>query len=125
MGSGSSNETGSESLSVHYGKTPKLMSATSACLQAASATVELYSTVLWVHPLPEHTDVTIMTNTELLYDICWCSEDIEGLCCNVNWPLASIISTPTAPLLFDGALNVDSTEYQTNLVPYPCIRFLL
>ena len=25
---------------------------------------------------------------------------------------------------FDGALNVDITEFQTNLVPYPCIYFM-
>jgi hypothetical protein len=26
---------------------------------------------------------------------------------------------------FDGALNVDLTEFQTNLVPYPHIHFVL
>ena len=26
---------------------------------------------------------------------------------------------------FDGALNVDVTEFQTNLVPYPRIHFML
>ncbi|CAN6889767.1 unnamed protein product, partial [Brassica oleracea] len=29
------------------------------------------------------------------------------------------------PLRFDGALNVDVTEFQTNLVPYPRIHFML
>jgi len=28
-------------------------------------------------------------------------------------------------LRFDGALNVDITEFQTNLVPYPRIHFML
>ena len=31
----------------------------------------------------------------------------------------------TASLRFDGALNVDLTEFQTNLVPYPRIHFML
>lgn len=31
----------------------------------------------------------------------------------------------TASLRFDGALNVDLTEFQTNLVPYPRIHFPL
>ena len=31
----------------------------------------------------------------------------------------------TAPLRFDGALNMDITEFQTNLVPYPRIHFML
>jgi hypothetical protein len=36
-----------------------------------------------------------------------------------------IISSLTASLRFDGALNVDITEFQTNLVPYPRIHFML
>ena len=28
-------------------------------------------------------------------------------------------------LRFDGALNIDITEFQTNLVLYPCIHFML
>jgi len=31
----------------------------------------------------------------------------------------------TASLRFDGSLNVDITEFQTNLVPYPRIHFML
>jgi hypothetical protein len=31
----------------------------------------------------------------------------------------------TTSLRFDGALNVDITEFQTNLVPYPRIHFML
>ncbi|EGT30599.1 CBN-TBA-9 protein [Caenorhabditis brenneri] len=36
-----------------------------------------------------------------------------------------VISSVTASLRFDGALNVDLTEFQTNLVPYPRIHFPL
>ena len=36
-----------------------------------------------------------------------------------------VISSLTASLRFDGALNVDITEFQTNLVPYPRIHFML
>jgi len=39
--------------------------------------------------------------------------------------LGQIISSLTASLRFDGALNVDITEFQTNLVPYPRIHFML
>ena len=40
----------------------------------------------------------------------------------INW-----FSSPpfSASLRFDGALNVDLTEFQTNLVPYPRIHFPL
>ena len=44
---------------------------------------------------------------------------------NLNRLLAQIISSLTASLRFDGALNVDITEFQTNLVPYPRIHFML
>merc|ERR1712107_769820 len=44
---------------------------------------------------------------------------------NLNRLLAQIISSLTASLRFDGALNVDVTEFQTNLVPYPRIHFML
>ena len=39
--------------------------------------------------------------------------------------LPQVISSLTASLRFDGALNVDVTEFQTNLVPYPRIHFML
>ena len=39
--------------------------------------------------------------------------------------IAQIISSITASLRFDGALNVDLTEFQTNLVPYPRIHYPL
>merc|ERR1712157_423301 len=44
---------------------------------------------------------------------------------NLNRLLGQIISSLTASLRFDGALNVDITEFQTNLVPYPRIHFML
>lgn len=36
-----------------------------------------------------------------------------------------MVSSITASLRFEGALNVDLTEFQTNLVPYPRIHFPL
>jgi len=36
-----------------------------------------------------------------------------------------VISSLTASLRFNGALNVDLTEFQTTLVPYPRIHFML
>nr|GEW46402.1 tubulin alpha chain [Tanacetum cinerariifolium] len=50
----------------------------------------------------------------------------------VNWfwswlssVAAFVISSLTTSLRFDGALNVDVTEFQTNLVPYPMVHFML
>merc|ERR1711930_974 len=44
---------------------------------------------------------------------------------NLNRLISQTISSLTASLRFDGALNVDVTEFQTNLVPYPRIHFML
>ncbi|VEL40138.1 unnamed protein product [Protopolystoma xenopodis] len=44
---------------------------------------------------------------------------------SLNRLIAQIVSSITASLRFDGALNVDLTEFQTNLVPYPRIHFPL
>ena len=44
---------------------------------------------------------------------------------NLNRIIGQIVSSITASLRFDGALNVDLTEFQTNLVPFPRIHFPL
>merc|ERR1711963_196840 len=72
------------------------------------------------------TDVCVILDNEALYDICRRNLDIERpTYTNLNRLLAQIISSLTASLRFDGALNVDITEFQTNLVPYPRIHFML
>jgi len=115
-----------ERLSVDYGKKTKCSFTVWSCPQVATAVVEPYNTVLCVHSLLEHTDVTIMYDNEALYDICRRNLDIERpTYTNLNRLLAQIISSLTASLRFDGALNVDITEFQTNLVPYPRIHFML
>merc|ERR1711865_1133444 len=101
-----------ERLSVDYGKKSKLSFTVWACPQVATAVVEPYNTVLCVHSLLEHTDVTIMYDNEALYDICRRNLDIERpTYTNLNRLLAQIISSLTASLRFDGALNVDITEF--------------
>merc|ERR1719477_73605 len=39
--------------------------------------------------------------------------------------IGQIVSSITASLRFDGALNVDLTEFQTNLVPFPRLHFFM
>lgn len=64
--------------------------------------------------------------SEAIYDICRRNLDIERpTYTNLNRLIAQIVSSITASLRFDGALNVDLTEFQTNLVPYPRIHFPL
>merc|ERR1711937_17057 len=115
-----------ERLSVDYGKKTKISFTVWACPQVATAVVEPYNTVLCVHSLLEHTDVTMQVDNEALYDICRRNLDIERpTYTNLNRLIAQVISSLTASLRFDGALNVDLTEFQTNLVPYPRIHFMV
>ncbi|SYZ63830.1 alpha_tubulin (plasmid) [Leishmania braziliensis MHOM/BR/75/M2904] len=82
--------------------------------------------VLSTHSLLEHTDVATMLDNEAIYDLTRRSLDIERPSyTNVNRLIGQVVSSLTASLRFDGALNVDLTEFQTNLVPYPRIHFVL
>ena len=63
---------------------------------------------------------------EAIYDICRRNLDLERPSySNLNRLIAQCISSLTASLRFDGALNVDISEFQTNLVPYPVMHYML
>ncbi|THU49090.1 hypothetical protein C4D60_Mb06t05890 [Musa balbisiana] len=95
-------------------------------LNVSTSVVEPYNSVLSTHSLLEHTDVAVLLDNEAIYDICKRSLDIERPSyTNLNRLVSQVISSLTASLRFDGALNVDVTEFQTNLVPYPRIHFMI
>jgi len=115
-----------ERLSVDYGKKSKLDFCIYPSPQISTAVVEPYNSVLSTHSLLEHTDVAFMLDNEAIYDICKRSLDIERpTYSNLNRLIAQVISSLTASLRFQGSLNVDINEFQTNLVPYPRIHFML
>ncbi|KAI3698731.1 hypothetical protein L2E82_42510 [Cichorium intybus] len=115
-----------ECLSVDYGKKSKLGFTIYPSPQVSTAVVEPYNNVLSTHALLEHIDVAVLLDNEAIYDICRRSLDIERpTYTNLNRLISQIISSLTTSLHFDGAINVDITEFQTNLVPYPRIHFML
>merc|ERR1711916_151189 len=115
-----------ERLSVDYGRKSKLSFTVTPAPQVATAVVEPYNHVLSSHSLLEHTDCTFCLDNEALYDVCRRSLDIERpTYTNLNRLIGQVVSSLTASLRFDGALNVDVAEFQTNLVPYPRIHFML
>ncbi|CAH1783612.1 unnamed protein product [Owenia fusiformis] len=115
-----------ERLSVDYGKKSKLEFAVYPAPQVSTAVVEPYNSVLTTHTTLEHSDCAFMVDNEAIYDICRSNLDVERPSYrNLNRLIAQIISSITASLRFDGSLNVDLTEFQTNLVPYPRIHFPL
>ncbi|ROT67928.1 putative tubulin alpha-3 chain-like [Penaeus vannamei] len=108
-----------ERLSVDYGKKSKLEFAIYPPPVASSTTPPTHTTL-------EHSDCAFMVDNEAIYDICRRNLDIERpTYANLNRLIGQIVSSITASLRFDGALNVDLTEFQTNLVPYPRIHFPL
>uniref|UniRef100_A0A2N9J967 Tubulin alpha chain n=1 Tax=Fagus sylvatica TaxID=28930 RepID=A0A2N9J967_FAGSY len=99
VGGGTGSGLGSlllERLSVDYGKKSKLGFTVYPSPQVSTSVVEPYNSAPLTLSAP-HTP-------------------------NLN---RLVISSLTASLRFDGALNVDVTEFQTNLVPYPRIHFML
>merc|ERR1712128_70345 len=115
-----------ERLSVDYGKKSKLEFSVYPAPQIATAVVEPYNSVLTTHTTLEHSDCAFMVDNEAIYDICRRNLDIERpTYTNLIRLIGQIVSSITASLRFDGALNVDLTEFQTNLVPYPRIHFPL
>jgi len=129
VGGGTGSGLGSlllERLSVDYGKKSKLGFTVYPSPQVSTSVVEPYNSVLATHALLEHLDVGVMLDNEAIYDICRRSLGItRPTYANLNRLIAQVVSSLTASLRFDGALNVDINEFQTNLVPYPRIHFML
>lgn len=75
--------------------------------------VEPYNAILTAHSTLEHSDCAFMADNEAIYDICRRNLDIERpTYTNLNRLIGQIVSSITASLRFDGALNVDLTEFQ-------------
>ena len=92
----------------------------------SSSVVEPYNSVLTTHTTLENSDCSFMVDNEAIYDICKRNLGISAPSyTNLNRLIAQVVSSITASLRFDGSLNVDLNEFQTNLVPFPRIHFPL
>jgi len=129
VGGGTGSGFGSlllERLSVEYAKKSKLDFCIYPSPRVSTAVVEPYNSVLSTHSLLELTDVAFMLDNEAIYGIAQNSLGIgRPSYSDLNRLIAQVISSLTASLRFDGSLNVDINEFQTNLVPYPRIHFML
>jgi tubulin alpha len=115
-----------ERLSVEYGKKSKLEFSVYPAPQVSTAVVEPYNSILCTHTTLDHSDCAFMVDNEAIYDLCRRNLDIERpYYKHLNRLIAQVVSSITASLRFDGSLNVDLNEFQTNLVPYPRIHFPL
>ncbi|RDL38580.1 Tubulin alpha chain [Venustampulla echinocandica] len=115
-----------ERLSMDYGKKSKLEFAVYPAPRVSTAVVEPYNAVLSTHSTIENSDCTFLVDNEAVYDICRRNLDIPRPSFeHLNRLIAQVVSSITSSLRFDGALNVDLNEFQTNLVPYPRIHYPL
>jgi len=115
-----------EEICMEYGKKAKLQFSVYPAPQVGTAVVEPYNTILTTHSAMEYVDCSFLFDNEAVYGICNKKLDIEHpTYLNLNRLISQVMSSVTASLRFDGALNVDLSEFQTNLVPYPRIHFPL
>ncbi|XP_026287132.1 tubulin alpha-8 chain-like [Frankliniella occidentalis] len=115
-----------ERLSEDFAKKSKLQFAIYPAPQVSTAVVEPYNAILTTHNTIDKADCCFMMDNQAIYDLCRRKLSIERpVYTNLNRLVSQVVSSITASLRFDGALNVDLSEFQTNLVPYPRIHFPL
>ncbi|XP_076064250.1 tubulin alpha chain-like [Oratosquilla oratoria] len=113
-------------LAVEFGKKTKLEFAIYPSPRVSTAVVEPYNSILATDSSMEVIDVAFLVDNEAIYDICQLKLGVEHPTYkNLNQLISQVVSSITASLRFDGALNVDLAEFQTNLVPFPRIHFPL
>lgn len=125
-----------ERLSTDYGKKSKLEFSVYPAPKMSSSVVEPYNSILTTHTTLEHSDCSFMVDNEAIYEICKRNLGVASpTYTNLNRLIArtlktwsviylacsdlftEVVSSITASLRFDGSLNVDLNEFQTNLVP--------
>merc|ERR1711972_604124 len=78
------------------------------------------------HWLLDHTEISVLLDNEAMYEICQKHLDIKRPSYDaLNRLIAKATSSMTASLRFEGELNVDLNEFQTNLVPFPRLHFMI
>jgi len=88
--------------------------------------VEPYNAVLSTHALMEFVNCAFVLHNEAIYSMCQHLMNISApTYLHLNRLISQTISSLTTSLRFQGALNVDLTEFQTNLVPFRRIHFIL
>jgi len=114
-----------ERLAVDYRKKSKIGFEIYPSPNISTCIVEPYNGLLSTHWLLDHTDVSLILDNEALYHLGTSKLDVKQLSYDVlNRIIAKTISSMTAALRYDGELNVDMNEFQTNLVPFPRLHFM-
>jgi len=114
-----------ERIAVDYRKKSKIGFEIYPAPKISTCIVEPYNAMLSTHWLLDHTEVSVILDNEAIYAICQKQLDVDRPSYpELNNIIAKVISSMTASLRFDGELNVDLGEFQTNLVPFPRLHFM-
>jgi len=114
-----------ERIAVDYRKKSKIGFEIYPAPKISTCIVEPYNAMLSTHWLLDHTEVSVLLDNEAIYGICQKQLDIKRPSYkDLNIIISKVISSMTASLRFDGELNVDLGEFQTNLVPFPRLHFM-
>jgi len=114
-----------ERIAVDYRKKSKLGFEIYPSPNLSTCVVEPYNALLETHWLLDHTEVSVLLDNEAIYGICQKRLSIPRPDYdNLNRLITKVISSMTASLRFEGELNVDLNEFQTNLVPFPRLHFM-
>jgi len=114
-----------ERIAVDYRKKSKIGFEIYPAPKISTCIVEPYNAMLSTHWLLDHTEVSVVLDNEAIYQICQKQLDVPRPSYNeLNVIISKVISSMTASLRFDGELNVDLGEFQTNLVPFPRLHFM-
>jgi len=114
-----------ERIAVDYRKKSKIGFEVYPSPKLSTCVVEPYNSLLSTHWLLDHTEVSVLLDNEAIYEICQKSLGLDRPNYNdLNMVIAKVVSSMTASLRFDGELNVDLGEFQTNLVPFPRLHFM-
>merc|ERR1712087_344689 len=115
-----------ERIAVDYRKKSKLGFEAYPSPTISTCVVEPYNALLTTHWLLDHTEISVLLDNEAMYEICQKHLDIRRPSYDtLNRLIAKAASSMTASLRFEGELNVDLNEFQTNLVPFPRLHFML
>jgi len=114
-----------ERLAVDYRKKSKIGFEIYPAPSISTCIVEPYNGLLSTHWLLDHTEVSLVLDNEALNRICAGELKLKKITYDhLNKLCAKSISCMTAALRFEGDLNVDMNEFQTNLVPFPRLHFM-
>jgi tubulin alpha len=115
-----------ERMAVDYRKKSKLGFELYPSPSLSTAVVEPYNALLSTHWLLDHTEVSLLLDNEAIYDLVIQKLQIKHPSYDhLNRLITKVISSMTASLRFEGEMNVDLNEFQTNLVPFPRLHFMI